>query len=239
MDNDFIHADLENDGADWIVTYADLMTLLLVFFILLYSISSLNIEKFRMALNSIQISLGADSPPIEYIELSGVNEILNKPIVLEEMTGIRSRKVEVLRDIQEFINDNGLGRNIEVVADNGKIVIRVSGTVLFPSGVADLNSAGIPVLNGIGEIIDKFFEFDINIKGHTDNVPISTTQFPSNWELSAIRATTVLKYLIERGIDPERLTATGYGALLPLYPNYSDENRARNRRVEFVLEKED
>jgi len=237
MDKDAFTNELEEDGKDWIVTYSDLMTLLLVFFVLLYSISSLNIEKFRLALNSIQISLGEGRPPIDYVELAGVEEALSKPMALDDMTGLRSRRVEALREIRDFITDNGLERNIEVLARDGKIVIRISGTVLFQSGVAELNNAGIPVLEGIVQIVDKFFEFNINIKGHTDNVPISTKQFPSNWELSAIRATTVLKYLVDRGIDPERLTATGYGELLPLYPNYSAENRARNRRVEFVLEK--
>lgn len=238
MDNDFIQSDLENDGSDWIVTYADLMTLLLVFFVLLYSISALNIGKFKLALNSIQRSLGEDKPPIEHIDLPGVNETFEKPIAWDEPTGIRSREIEVLNDIRAFIEANGLERNIDVFEENGKIVIRISGAVLFQPGAADLNSAGSAVLKGIVRIIDKFYEFDVNIKGHTDNVPIATKQFPSNWELSAIRATTVLKYLIQSGIHPERLTATGYGELLPLYPNHSAEGRARNRRVEFVLEKE-
>ena len=82
-------------------------------------------------------------------------------------------------------------------------------------------------------------DYTINIKGHTDNIPISTDIFPSNWELSAIRATTVLKYLISRGLPPDRLTATGYGDVMPLLPNTSEENRAQNRRVEFVLEKKE
>lgn len=94
-------------------------------------------------------------------------------------------------------------------------------------------------MDEIAQIIQEFPDFNVNIKGHTDNVPISTNKFPSNWELSAIRATTVLRRLTEKGIGAERLTATGYAELLPLGPNDTDEDRQKNRRVEFVLEKED
>ena len=86
-------------------------------------------------------------------------------------------------------------------------------------------------------IAREYPEYTINIKGHTDDIPIATERFPSNWELSAVRATTVLKYLIGKGISARRLTATGYGDSDPLVPNTSDRNRAVNRRVEFVLEK--
>jgi chemotaxis protein MotB len=109
--------------------------------------------------------------------------------------------------------------------------------VLFNSGSATLNKNALPILDKIARLLFEYPEYNINIKGHTDNVPISTKQFPSNWDLSAIRATTVLKYLIQKGIKPERLTATGYGDVMPLVPNTSAENRAINRRVEFVQEK--
>jgi chemotaxis protein MotB len=79
--------------------------------------------------------------------------------------------------------------------------------------------------------------YKLEIQGHTDDIPISTAQFPSNWELSAVRATTVLRYMVDAGINPKRLTATGYGSSIPLVPNISPENRAINRRIEFVLEK--
>ena len=111
------------------------------------------------------------------------------------------------------------------------------GQVLFASGSADFRESAAPILDEIVNIIRAYSEYKVNIKGHTDDVPISTPQFPSNWELSAVRATTVLKYLISKGVNPFRLTATGYGELLPLVPNESSENRATNRRVEFVLEK--
>jgi chemotaxis protein MotB len=117
------------------------------------------------------------------------------------------------------------------------LVIQIRGQVLFPSGSATLSREAESIMDQIARIVSRYTEYMVNIKGHTDNVPISTAKFDSNWELSALRATSVLKYFIKRGINPLRLTATGYADILPLVPNNSDENRSRNRRVEFVLEK--
>lgn len=228
----------DEDNTGWIVTFSDLMTLLLVFFVLLYSISTLNEAKFRKAMTSIQISLGEAAPAIRLIDLMEEPAQESKVVSLEDLSGMKSRELDMLQRIREFIEKRGLGKNIGVSLENGKVVIRITGTVLFKSGIAMLNDKGPPVMDEISEIIREFHDFNINIKGHTDNIAIATRQFPSNWELSAVRATTVLRYLIEKGISADRLTATGYAELLPLMPNDTEENRQKNRRVEFVLEKE-
>lgn len=225
--------------AGWIVTFADLMILLLVFFVLMYSISALDVEKFKEAMKSIQVSLGEKTPPIDLIDLTKGGGVQKKVVSLEDLSGLKSRKLDILKRIKEFIEERNLGENIEVFLDRGRVVIRITGTVLFDSGVASLNRDGKPIIDEIAQIIWEFPDFNVNIKGHTDNVPISTNKFPSNWELSAIRATTVLRRLTEKGISAERLTATGYAELFPLCPNDTDEDRQKNRRVEFVLEKED
>ena len=227
----------ETAGAAWLVTYADLMTLLLVFFILLYSISTLNMQKFKNAIKSIQVSLGETNPKVGLMNLINVPESKDQNFVIEDLTGLRSREQEMLKSLNEFITDKNESENILVYAKNGKIIIQVRGAILFASGSAKFNKSAIPILNEIVNIIQAYPEYNANIKGHTDDVPISTPQFPSNWELSAVRATTVLKHLIAGGVNPHRLTATGYGELLPLVTNDSVENRASNRRVEFVLEK--
>ncbi|MFH1674358.1 MAG: flagellar motor protein MotB [Pseudomonadota bacterium] len=227
----------EEEQVGWIVTFADLMTLLLVFFVVLYSISSLNLAKFKRAMASIQISLGEARPAVGLLDLTGAPESLDQKISVEDLSGLRSRELEAFKEINEFIEEKRLGRYIVAHVFKGKIIIQIRGKILFESGSAVLNSEAKPVLDKIIRIISEYSEYKVNIKGHTDNVPISTEKFASNWELSAIRATMVLKYLIEGGIDPVRLTATGYGELFPFSPNNSDENRAMNRRVEFVLEK--
>ncbi len=227
----------DDDQPGWMVTYADLMTLLLVFFILLFSISSLNTKRFKDAITSIQMSLGEANPAIAIQELTGEVGLFDKKSRLEDLIESKSRNSEVLNKIINFIEHKKLGEHIDAYFFQGKIIIQVRGRMLFKSGSASLNEKGKPVLDEIINIVSDFSEYNINIKGHTDNVPISTRDFASNWELSAIRATTVLRYLIKGKIIPARLTATGFADLLPLAPNNSSENRALNRRVEFVLEK--
>jgi chemotaxis protein MotB len=238
----------------WLVTYGDLMTLLLTFFILLFSISSMNLEKFRQALAAIQVSLGEKRPPVQLLHIMDappesvvvIQEdesprfVTQKPqqkITMENLVGLKSR--DIYRDVQRFIHKQEVGNHVMVSIDGSKIIIRVTGKVLFESGIAILNPEATPILNDITKIIAQYPEYRLRIEGHSDDIPISTPQFPSNWELSAVRATTVLRYLINKGLDPHRLTATGYGSLFPLAPNTSEANRARNRRVEFVLEKEE
>ena len=235
-----VGADFDTSGDEkgaWIVTYADLMTLLLVFFILLYSISSLNMEKFKHAIQSIQVSLGETNPKVGLLNLVNVPEANDQNFVLEDLTGLRSREQEILDSLNSFIEGQNSSENILVHEKDGQIIIEMRGQVLFTSGSAVFNDSAAPILDEIANIIQAHTEYNVNIKGHTDDIPISTPQFPSNWELSAVRATTVLKYLISKGVNPFRLTATGYGELLPQVPNDTSENRATNRRVEFVLEK--
>lgn len=231
----------EEEAVGWITTYADLVTLLLVFFVLLYSMSSLDIEKFKVALESIQISLGEATPSRGLMEFIEVPETLDTEVSIEKITGLKKKDKdeEIVKDISQFIQQKRMGEHIVLQVMDGKVIIRIRGKVLFQSGKAKLNRLAYPILDEIVSVVDEYYEYSVNIKGHTDNVPISSDKFPSNWELSAVRATTVLKYLIRRGISPSRLTATGYGEVLPLVPNNTAENRSTNRRVEFVLEREE
>ncbi|MEA1967018.1 MAG: OmpA family protein, partial [Thermodesulfobacteriota bacterium] len=175
------------------------------------------------------------------MELMEIPESFDTKITIEDITGLHSLKESIeesiIKDINNFINKKSHSGNISATVLDDKLIVRIKGKAIFKSGSASLNSSAIPIFNEIIKIVFEYPEYNINIKGHTDNIPISTDRYPSNWELSAIRATTVLKYLIKKGIRPERLTATGYGEIMPLVPNSNEKNRATNRRVEFVLEK--
>jgi len=228
-----------DDDATWLITYADLMTILLVFFVLLYSLAFFEKEKYEERVQVIMRQLKQDQVSKGGVELFDLSADLNRKISLEDITGLRSREAALFKTMDKFVQKTHQSKNITTKFKNGKIILTVSGETLFNSGSADLNPGALPVFNRMIQIFDEFPEFTINIKGHTDDIPISTRAFPSNWELSAIRATTVLKYLVSKGIRPQRLTATGYGDIMPRVPNTTDENRDRNRRVEFVLEKND
>ena len=237
-DNSFFNTLMtDDDSAPWLITYADLMTLLLVFFILLYTLSFNEKEAYRKAVETIKIKDNGNL--ISLSELIKIPGILDTQITLEDVSGLKSREKSLFKDLTRFTQSSSEKENLSTRVLGGKIIVGVNGKALFGSGSASLRPSAVPVFNELIDILYDYPDYTINIKGHTDNIPISTDIFPSNWELSAVRATTVLKYLISRGIGPDRLTATGYGDILPLVPNTSEENRAQNRRVEFVLEKKE
>lgn len=236
----------EDEGApSWMVTFADLVTLLLVFFVLLYSISSVEKEKFKSVLSSIQIALNQSTPSAGQIIIQQVVDtdnkiepIVPKPGMQEHQNKQTSDKDELVNDIETMIQEQRLGKFVYVYTEGERIIIRIKGTILFPSGDVELFDETIPIFEDIRALFEKYADYKIAIKGYTDNSPISTARFPSNWELSAVRATTVLRFFIDEGIDPARMSATGYADLFPIADNETEEGRAQNRRVEFVLEKE-
>jgi chemotaxis protein MotB len=214
----------ETDSPIWIIAYSDMATLLLTFFILYYSIASMNVAKFKAAI------LGDAEAPIGLIEL--VDSVKIKKRIVE-LTGMQTN--DILADLRSSSQD--FAGALEVVASNGKVIFRVPAKVLFESGSATIQKAGRPVLDEIIQILKKFPQYQINIQGHTDDIPISTERFPSNWELSATRATSVLRHFVDREIAAENLTATGFADTFPLFSNETEVGRSKNRRVEFVLEK--
>ncbi|TDO96805.1 OmpA/MotB family protein [Marinomonas balearica] len=242
----------DEEVAAWIVTYADLMSLLLVFFILLYSLSKLTEDTLVSALSSIQIALNSNGAltRLDPNLYSGGGTETIKPVDPQlateaDLTYSKEPIDEVEREhVNEIANDAAnkfAGQNLEsqvaVFEDGERITIRVDGASLFESGEADILWSGEPIFETLLQIFIRYPEYNISIKGHTDNIPINTARFPSNWELSAIRATTTLRYFLSEGIPPERMTATGYADVIPLVPNDTPEHRALNRRAEFVLER--
>lgn len=227
-----------DDDTGWLVTYSDLVTLLLVFFVLLFSISSNQQAKLATAVQAIKKQMQTNSFLAQYIDMFDFPDYGNQQISLEELTGLMSRQDSIIRDVNKFITQNNNSNNLTTFVHMGKIIIRLDGDYVFAPGSSEINKGFIPILQRLLDILYEYPDYVLNIKGHTDDTQISTERFPSNWELSSARATAVLKYLIKNGVAPERLTATGYGSTLPLVSNNSDENRAKNRRVEFMLEKE-
>ncbi len=213
----------EPEAPLWMITYSDMATLLLTFFILYYSIASQNVEKFRQAI------LGEAKSNIGLMELLDQMEIRTS---LGELSGLKSN--DIMTDINNVVKDQS---DLDIAQNASKIVVRAPGSTLFKPASAVLEKEGWPLLDNIISIFKKYPNYRVHIQGHTDDYPISTEMFPTNWELSSARATAVLRYFIDKGIDPKRLTATGYAETFPLSANTTAMGRAKNRRVEFVLEK--
>lgn len=225
----------EENLQPWLVTYADMMTLLLCFFVLLFAMSSLNVQKFERALGSLQGALGimpgaALPQPIEPLEELDILDFQQRLIQIE------MREMEViLKRFQEEIEKTGVGNRVSVEMDERGIVFRFADTVLFDLAKADLRPESRQVLDEVALLL-KTTSNPIRVEGHTCNLPIHTERFASNWELSTARATTVVRYFIEKhGISPERLQAAGYGEYRPIAPNDTEEGRRQNRRVDVVL----
>lgn len=212
----------------WMTTYADMAILLLTFFILYYSLSSVANNKFKEAI------LGTQSASIGLLELM---DSVEKRETIEVLTGLKSDNI--LSDIQHVADRESMNEIMDISTDRTKIVIRIPGGSFFKPGNADLDlEKSKPVLDEIVRLLNTYPGYRISIQGHTDDSPISSDRFPSNWELSSARATAVLRYFIDKNIDPKRLTATGYADIFPIASNDMELGQATNRRVEFVLEKE-
>lgn len=129
-----------------------------------------------------------------------------------------------------------LDKNIEVIVSKGTVSFRISSEILFASGEASLSGPGLAVLGRLVPVLGSAAQHRIVVEGHTDNMPIQTERFPSNWELSTGRAASVVRYLQSQGIDPARMRATGFADTRPLAPNDTPQGRAQNRHVEVILE---
>lgn len=235
----------DNSGA-WIVTFADMMTLLLVFFILLYTIADFEDEAYKQLVQSVSVFDGEGNQVsvIDYATNSGRNP---EPLVtkVEDVLGmnpadqvVESLKPAIVSELESMIDNTDMADSVDLAFDGDIITLQIDGRYLFDSGRAELKDEALIIFANLSELFRENADYRVDIRGHTDDLSIETVQFPSNWELSAVRATTVLRYFILQGIDPERMSATGYADFLPLVANDTPENRARNRRVEFVLEQE-
>ncbi|WP_349431682.1 flagellar motor protein MotD [Methylomarinum sp. Ch1-1] len=235
----------------WLVSYADFITLLFAFFVVMYSISSVNNKKYQSlssALDQVfhrqQRQQGSDNP----IQMGNPPTVM-QPIVLDHPTTEEDIKRQQLSEeiLQERRQLKQVSENLEdvlapyiedelvaVKRHDFWIELEMNSELLFSSGEAELSRKAIPVLKKVAVVIRRLPNV-VHIEGHTDNVPIDTVEFPSNWDLSAARATSVVRALIDSDIPPSRLSAVGYGEFHPIADNNTSKGRFKNRRVEVVL----
>jgi chemotaxis protein MotB len=215
------HQSHENEDR-WLLTYSDLITLLLGLFVILYSISKVDAGKYAEIASALNGVFGSPR---------GI--LTGNPVAVDQ-PGYSERE-EIARDLEQALNPDGLQIPISVTQNERGVTVHIMEELLFASGSSDIKQASLPTLDTLAGALKKLHN-DLRVEGHTDNVPISTVQFPSNWHLSVSRALNVAYYLIQRhGLTQERVSVVGYSEFHPLVPNVSPATRSRNRRVDIVI----
>jgi chemotaxis protein MotB len=230
------HEEPEN-GERWLLTYADLITLLLAFFIMMYTFSKKDAQKYEEVSSHLKTIFSGGTGIAGKGSVTSTNPI-NMPS-RGESSGEMKRQLEseIISLSNSKEKSGGPKQNISVLADGRGIVIRVMDRTFFDEGKSDLKESAMGALDKIVPVI-KGTPNQIRIEGHTDNVPINTHDFRSNWELSVRRATEVVRYFIERhNYPPEMISAVGFAEYRPIVDNNSSENRSLNRRIEIIVMK--
>lgn len=213
-------------GNSWLITYSDMITIILCFFIVFFTFSA---EEASM-LQEIKNSLSA-----ELEDLSTENEKLKEEKENLKSAILESESENTSENFMDYLENNDLMDSVYIIDDSKGLIIRFRDGVLFGSGRADISQGGYDILN---EIAMKILDLDnsIIIEGFTDNVPIKNANYPSNWELSTARAIGVAKYFIDDiGISEERISVSGYGEQRPIDTNHTEEGRKNNRRIEITI----
>ena len=231
------------DGAPaWVMTFADLVTLLMVFFILLFAMGSIEEEKWKQMKSSLKDALGQENIPEAGIR-EGLDVIKEKVLdettihAVDEVGAMVAKEVEeIASEVEEFVFKNKLAGKVEVSSDERGAIITLSDTVMFPLGKSRMTYTGDEIIKQVFDIL-KQFSYQVKIEGHTDNVPMNTAQYPSNWELSAARAAEVARKLVKAGFNPTNLSIEAFAQYRPKVPNDSRQGRATNRRIEIVYQR--
>lgn len=210
--------------APWYLSYGDMVTQLLCFFVLLFAMSTIDVVKLKKIVEYFRAKGGLESV------MEGTKEIIQEYPPTEEVEKLKKIK----KDIQEKIKQLKMEKYIQTILEEKGLIIRFTEPILFDKGSAELKSNAYLLLKEVANIL-KGLPNKIRIEGYTCDLPISTVKYPSNWELSVARAINVAKFLIKEKIPPPQIYVVGYGEYNPLYPNTTEENRRKNRRVDLII----
>ncbi len=223
----------------WLVSYADFITLLFAFFVVMYAISSVNEHKYRILSEALGDAFGKPSgPPVVHSEPApGIVPV--KPLLQERAANAALRREKehmtgIARSILKALAPLVSQGKVRVTQTARGVSVEINASVLFAPGDAKLNQESVQALTAVAQVL-KDDKHNLRIEGHTDNIPIANAMFPSNWELSAVRASSVVRLFMENGIAEKRMTAVGHGSNQPLMPNDTPEGRQRNRRVQLMI----
>ncbi len=251
----------EQDNSDrWLVSYADFITLLFAFFVVMYSISSINDGKYRVLSSTLTDAFVTEATTMDPIQIGELGRTLEpvageftatetpaieslpveKPVVTPEIKPVKELKNKprplkaVKKDLSKALGGYISKELVEVTQTERGIEVEMKSKMLFGSGSARLSSGAVKVLREVATILSPIKNL-IHVEGHTDTVPISTLAFPSNWELSAARAASVVNLFAKLGVGAKRMAAIGYGEYRPIVGNHLAEGRQKNRRVSLII----
>ncbi|MFZ5632115.1 MAG: OmpA/MotB family protein [Bacillota bacterium] len=219
----------------WLITYADMITLLLIFFIVMYTLSMIDVKKFQYLSASLAKALGAGGMVLDSPGPSVVPGIAGTVPETALQSGENTQLENIKRELEKYVKESNLQAKISVTMEERGVVLSFQDEVLFKLGSAELTPKALEIIRKVGPILETVPNY-LRVEGHTDNLPIHTAQYPSNWELSAARANSVLQELIKNfRIQPQRLSAVAYGEYRPIAANDNDAHRQLNRRVDIVI----
>lgn len=233
------HAPSENLDR-WMISYADFITLLFAFFVVMYAISAVNVDKYKIFSLSLVSAFGGHDEAHSQ-NVPSADEALLKSLVNRRNAKLAERLRRQQESMQSLVSN--LNQVMAPLVTSGQVsvnqtargvVLEIKASALFDQGDAALHSSSLPTLSEVAKILGGG-EQAIEIEGHTDDVPIKNQRFPSNWELSSARASSVARLFIEHGVAQSRLTVVGSAANHPVAPNNTPEGRARNRRITVTL----
>lgn len=249
----------------WQCTFGDLMNLLLCFFVLLFSMSTVDAQKFEMIAASfsetfsifdagataigdgVLISNGVSqlNELEQYINSTGktaesdseVNEMDEFEAMAAQMEAAKMAASEELAEkVQEAVSESSMDKDIDITFTSQYVQLTLKGAILFDSGKSELKQEAMPIVQKVGVILERYAESTIEVEGHTDNVPINTAKYPSNDVLSSYRALSMFEYLVQNtSLDPAKLKHSGRGEYMPVADNSTPEGRAKNRRIEIKI----
>jgi chemotaxis protein MotB len=235
------HAEDHEEKHDerWLVSYADFITLLMVLFVILYSMGQIDVKKYKTLAESMRsaFSVGGPSQVVDsQINQAGgtSEEGTSKPIVVPGIPEGPTQSEEVAGELTSMLAAQNLGSSVSVQTNVEGVLISLSERLVFQDGQSELPQEAYPVLDTIINML-RPIDNKVRLVGHTSNSPSSSAFYPTNWELSLARAMSVARYLINAGLLPERFIISGQGEYAPLFPNDSDEHKALNARVEIII----
>ncbi|MBK6402835.1 MAG: flagellar motor protein MotD [Rhodocyclaceae bacterium] len=241
------HGDEEHENHErWLVSYADFITLLFAFFVVMYAVSQVNEGKYRVLSDTLssafrhvpgsasgaQVAINPNAPLPVAIPLRRPSP---SPKTDDKQRVKKEKMRTMAKEISEALAPLVKEGQVRITEGALAITVDINASVLFAPGDAHLDTGATQALTAVARILAPA-DFPVTVEGHTDNTPISTPMFPSNWELSGMRASTVVRLFVDQGVAPRRLTATGYADQRPVDDNATTEGRGRNRRVAITIE---